>query len=409
MSERHDTVVVGAGHAGLALSKLLGERDVEHVVLERGRVAERWRSERWDSFTLLTPNWATWLPGWRYDGPEPDGFMSREQIVDYLERFGRSFDAPVREGVEVQSLEAANGDGYRLRTADGELLARSVVLATGPFQAPRLPAWAAALPPEILQLHSSGYRGPEQLPEGAVLVVGTGASGQQIAEDLLRGGRRVYLSVGRHRRVPRRYRERDYFRWLEQGGYYERTAADVPLAQRRRGVSPALTGFGGGHDLDLRRLHADGATLLGRALGAADGRLQLADGLLRSLAEGDRAYDDFAAWVEARLGRFEPPFAEPAERERLPDPPEPPAELDLREAGVAAVVWATGFRSELDRWVKLPVLDSEGEPVQDRGVTASPHLYFLGLHWLHRLRSAFIRGAEEDAGHVAALIAGARS
>jgi putative flavoprotein involved in K+ transport len=402
--ERVATVVVGAGHAGLAVSKLLRERGAEHVVLERGRTAERWRSERWDSFTLLTPNWATWLPGWRYDGDDPDGFMTRSEVVSYLEGYARSFGAPVREGVEVEQLSAANGDGYRLRTSGGELLADAVVIATGPFQAPRLPEVTGALPNDVLQLHSSAYRSPGELPPGAVLVVGTGASGQQIADDLLRAGRRVYLSVGRHRRVPRRYRGRDHFRWLEQGGFYERTAADVPVEQRRRGASPALTGYDGGYDLDLRRFAAAGGTLLGRVLGATDGRLILDQGLAASLAQGDRAYDDFAAWVEGRLVRFEGPFPDPTPRERFPDPPQPPAELDLRAAGVSTVVWATGFRSDFDRWVKLPVLDADGEPVHHRGATACTGIYFVGLNWLHRLRSAFIRGAEEDAGHVAALL-----
>lgn len=402
--ERIGTVVIGAGHAGLSISKLLGEQGVDHVVVERGRIAERWQSERWDSFTLLTPNWATWLPGWRYDGSDPDGFMTRDEVVSYLEGYGRSFEAPVREHTEVHELSAADGDGYRLRTSGGELRANAVVIATGPFQAPRLPAWAGDLPDDVVQLHSSAYRAPEQLPAGAVLVVGTGASGQQIADDLLRGGRRVYLSVGRHRRVPRSYRGRDYFRWLEQGGFYERTAADVAPEQRRRGASPALTGYGDGQDLDLRRFHAAGGTLLGRARAAADGRLSLAGGLAASLDQGDRAYDDFVAWVEGRLGRFEGPLAEPSARTSYPEPPEPPPELDLRAAGISAVVWATGFRSEFDRWVKLPVLDAEGEPVHERGATACPGVYFLGLHWLHRGRSAFIRGAEEDAGHLAALL-----
>lgn len=399
------TVVVGAGHAGLAVSKLLGGHGVEHVVLERSHVAERWRSERWDSFTLLTPNWAAWLPDWRYDGDDPNGFMKRDEVVSYLERYAESFRAPVREEVEVHAVEQADGERYRLRTSDGDLRARSVVLATGPFQVPKLPSWSSELPPEVVQVHSSGYRSPEQLPEGAVLVVGTGASGQQIVEDLMRGGRDVYVCVGRNLAVPRRYRGHDFIWWLEHGGFHERTAADVPPEERRHGVSHALTGFAGGHDLELRQFHLDGATLLGRALGVEDGRLRLAGGLAESLAAGDRGYVEFTDWVEARLDRFEGAFDDAVPRRQLPDPPEPPNELDLAAAGVTSVVWATGFRPDYARWVRLPVLDADGEPIQERGATACSGVYFLGLNWLYRSRSPFIRGAEEDARHVATLIA----
>lgn len=402
-----EVAVIGAGHAGLAVSHELGARGVEHVVLERDRVASRWRTERWDSFTLLTPSWATWLPGWRYDGPDPDGFMDRDQVVSYFERYARSFDAPVREGVTVKSLESANGSGYRLGTSDGDLSAGSVVIATGPFQAPRLPAWADRLPADVVALHSSGYRSPSALPAGAVLVIGAGPSGQQIAEDLLRAGREVWLSVGRHRRVPRRYRGRDYYWWLELGGFYEKTTASVPASERRNAIAPALTGFGGGHDLDLRALHAQGARLLGRATGAGEGRVHLADDLTASLAAGDALYAKFTGWVEERLGRFAGLYDDAEERSSLSDPPAPPTELDLAAAGVSTVVWATGFRADFG-WVDLPVLDADGRPVHDRGATDCPGVHFMGLPWLHRQRSPFIRGAEEDARHLADLIAAGR-
>src|SRR5680860_1104284 len=261
--ERIQTVVVGGGHAGLAMSWLLTERSVEHVVLERGRIAERWRSERWDSLHLLSPNWATWLPGWSYSGPDGDGFMHRDEVVDYHEAYAAFFGAPVRSGVEVRSLEPSpDGDGLLLCIDGGSLQADNVVIATGPFQAPRLPSAAEQLPEHINQIHSSGYRRPDDLPPGAVLVVGTGASGQQIADELLRAGRRVFVSVGRHRPVPRRYRGRDYFWWLENTGYYDKTAQDVPAACERGG---------GRYDLDLRRMASEGATLLGRIRGV-DGR-----------------------------------------------------------------------------------------------------------------------------------------
>jgi putative flavoprotein involved in K+ transport len=400
-----DTVVIGAGHAGLALSNTISGLGIEHVVLERARIAERWRTERWDSFTLLTPNWATWLPNWRYDGNDPHGFMGRDEVVSYFNRYARSFNAPVREGVDVQVLEVSDAGGYRLRTSAGEMLARRVVVATGPFQAPRLPSWATRLSPGIAQIHSSAYRSPTTLPDGAVLVVGSGPSGQQIAEDLLRGGRRVFVAVGRHRRVPRRYRGRDYYWWLELGGFYEKTAGAVPIAERRHGVAPALTGFGGGHDLDLRHLHAQGAILLGRAIGAAGGTVQFDDHLRDALEAGDSAYGKFAEWVEARLGRFDGLFEDVEPRVRFPEPPEPPGELDLVAADVSTIVWATGFRPNYASWVHSPMFDADGYPSHHRGATAHPGLYFVGMPWLYRLRSPFIRGAEEDARHVASLLA----
>lgn len=400
--ERIATVIIGAGHAGLAVSKLLSDAGAEHVVLERTRIAARWQAERWDSFTLLTPNWATWLPGWHYDGDEPHGFMGRGEIVSYFDRYARSFNAPVREGIDIRGLDAAPGGGYLLTSNRGEFVAQSVVVATGPFQRPRLPAWSSELPVEIMQVHSSGYRCPAQLPPGAVLVVGSGPSGQQIADDLQRAGRRVYLAVGRHRRVPRRYRGRDYYWWYELGGFYERTAADLPAGRSRDAVAPVLTGFGGGHDLDLRGLHAGGTTLLGRAVGYRDGAVQFDSGLAESLAAGDRAYQDFVDWVEARLYRFAGLFDEPAPRECFPEPPTPPTELDLAAAEVSAIVWATGFRPDYASWVHLGVLDDGGNPVHERGVTSQPGIYFVGLPWLHRLRSPFIRGADEDARHIVA-------
>ena len=395
-----DSVVIGAGHAGLATSNVLANAGVEHVVLERDRVASRWRNERWDSFTLLTPNWATWLPNWHYAGRDPHGFMGRDDAVQYLELYAASFASPVHEGVRVDAVTANQAGGYHLETTDGALNARSVVIATGPFQEPKLPAWARDLPADVQQLHSNSYKAATALPAGAILVIGAGPSGQQIAEDLLRAGRRVYLSVGRHRKVPRRYRGRDYYWWLEHGGSYERTAEDVPAEIRRNGVAPALTGFAGGHDLDLRQLAIEGITLLGRAVGTDGTQVRFDTGLAESLAAGDRAYRDFVDWVEARLYRFDGLFSQPEKPPNYPDPPAPPAVLDLHDAGVSTIIWATGFTASFSSWVKVDVLDNTGFPVHRRGETASPGLYFIGLSWLHRLRSPFIRGAEEDALHL---------
>lgn len=409
-AERVDTAVIGGGHAGLAMSWVLRQHGVEHVVIERGRIGERWRSQRWDSLRLLTPNWATWLPGWLYRGPEPDGFMSRSEFVDHLEGYAGAYDTPVRLGVDVRSLEAAaHSDGFVLRTTAGDVEAHNVVLATGPFQEPRLPAVADALPVGVESLHSSRYKNPDSLPPGAVLVVGTGASGQQIADELVSAGRRVYVSVGRNRRVPRRYRGRDHYWWLEKAGYYEKTVDDVPASQRGAGGSPALTGIRGGtYVLDLRRLAAEGATLVGRVRGIDGTRISLAPDLAESLAEGDRGFEQFVTWVEERVTVPGEDVDPPEPLAVFPDPPEvadPVLELDLETAGIRAIVWATGYRPAFTSWVHLPVFDEHGAPVHRRGVTAHPGLFFLGLHWLYRQRSAFIRGAEEDALYIGEHIA----
>lgn len=405
MTNSH-TVVIGAGHAGLSVSKLLTDRGMSHVVLEQSRIVARWRDERWDSFTLLTPNWATWLPEWNYQGPDPLGFMGRDDIVDYFERYARSFGADVREGVKVTGLEPDSGGGFRLDTSAGPMQAQTVVVATGPFQEPKVPAWSNTLPAAIRQLHSSQYHCAADAPDGAVLVVGAGPSGQQIADDLRRAGRKVYLSVGRHRRVPRQYRGRDYYWWYELGGFYEKSAEDLPPNRPRGdGVAPVLTGHNGGHDLDLRELGAQGVTLLGRATGSAGGEISFKDDLFDSLSIGDRAYDDFAQWVEARLYRFEGMFDRAEPRTTFDDPPTPPTSVDVASAGFSTVIWATGFRPNFTSWIKANIFDDAGFPVHRRGVTSVPGLFFIGLPWLHRLRSPFIRGAEEDARFLVSQVA----
>jgi len=390
------TIVVGAGHAGLAVSKLLTERGVEHAVLERSRIASRWRDERWDAFTIQAPNWCNWLPGWRYAGPDPDGFMGRDETVAYLEDYARSFDAPVREGIDVTALDRASDGTWRLSTSQGDMHARSVVVATGPFQTPRIPAWGSSLPAEITQLHSNGYRSPALIPPGAVLVVGSGQSGQQIAEDLLGHGRTVYLSTGSHVRSPRRYRGRDFYFWRELGGWYERTAEDLGSG----GGGPTLSGVNGGHDLDLCELGARGVTLLGGAVGYEGGKVVFRGDLKEVLAKGDAGYQGFVDWVEERLDRFQGLYDDVTPREVFPDPPDPATELDLAAAGISTVIWATGFGVEFNRWIGLDIFSESGLPVHRRGVTEVPGLLFIGLPKQHRIRSPFIRGADEDARYL---------
>ena len=407
-TERHETVIVGGGHAGLAMSHALSRRGQPHVVLERGRLAERWRSERWDSLCFQFPNWSLALPGQPYDGDDPEGFSTREAVVAFIERYAAAIAAPLRTGVTVLTLGpgpgAARGrDGFRLETSQGPLEAGSVVVATGPYQQPAIPAVSAALPARIVQAHSSAYRNPGLLPPGAVLVVGSGASGCQIVEDLLAAGRRVLLAVGRHRRFPRRYRGQDMFWWMERMGALDQTLAERPEARGR--PNPLVTGVGGGHDIDLRDYAARGVTLLGRVEAVDGARLRLADDVHAQIARGDEGVTAFVRSVDAYVAQSG--LAAPDEPVPAPAPlpsSVPVRSLDLDAAGITTVIWATGFRRDFS-WIGLPVLDAEGEPVHRRGVTDCPGLYFLGLPWLHTLKSSVLCGVGRDADHLAEDIA----
>jgi putative flavoprotein involved in K+ transport len=378
MEERHETVIVGGGHAGLAMSHQLSRRGRAHVVLERGRVAERWRSERWDSLHFQFPNWSLALPGQPYDGPRPDGFSSRDEVVAFIERYCAATGAPVRTGVRVDAIR--------------------------PYQEPVIPPHAAALSARIAQVHSSAYRNPASLPVGAVLVVGSGASGCQIVEDLLGAGRRVFLSVGRHRRFPRRYRGRDMFWWMERMGALDQTLDERPEARER--PNPLVTGVGGGHEIDLRRYAARGVVLLGHVDAIEGSRLRLADDLDAQLARGDEGVAVFTRAVDAYVERAG--LSAPEEPAPAPPPPLPTAApiraLDLDAESVTGVIWATGFRRDFG-WIHLPVLDERGEPIHRRGVTSCPGLYFLGLPWLHTLKSSVLCGVGRDADHLAECIA----
>ncbi len=403
MTERIDTVVIGGGQAGLAMSHHLSRRGREHLVLERGRVAERWRSERWDSLHFQFPTWMISLPGLHHDGDDPDAFLHRDQVVAFLERYARVIAPPIRCGVEVLEL-ARNADGsLRLSTSQGELAARNVVLATGPFQRPLVPEQHTALPTTVAQITANRYSNPGALADGGVLVVGSGASGCQIAEDLVEAERRVYLSVGRHRRLPRSYRGRDFCWWGQRMGRFSAVTRGVPEDY----LTPLVTGVAGGHDVDLRALAGRGVTLVGRLVGIEGGRCRFADDLERNLAVGDDGYDDFVAAADA-LTR-DPAWAEavgPAPGTRSGPPaamaPAPPV-LDLRALGITTVIWATGYRVAFD-WVRCPVLDADGLPVQERGVTAEPGVYFLGLPFMHQVQSSFLWGVGEDAAFLAEAI-----
>jgi putative flavoprotein involved in K+ transport len=407
---RTETVIIGAGQAGLALSRHLTALGQPHLLLDRGRIAERWRSERWDSFRLLTPNWQLRLPGHRYTGPDHDGFLTRDQIVGFLERYAQSFDAPVRTGVTVHRVHPATAGGWVVDTTAGVFEAANVVVATGHHGVPRIPlACAQRLPADVMQYHTSHYRRPELLPSGGVLVVGAGPSGQQIADELALAGRTVVIATGRHRTLPRRYRGHDAHWWLERMGAFERTVDSLadPRAVRS---APAFVLAGGAHDLDLRRLVDHGVLPAGRLAGVMGSTVWFADDLAANVAAADdnaRAFRDAVDEFVARTGMAA------GDPDDAPPPPGPwartaPRLLHLHHMGIRSVIWATGFRRDYS-WIAADVFDADGEPVQRRGVTTAAGLYFLGLRWMHRRGSDTIHGVGADAAHLAEVLTSRRA
>ncbi len=396
MSESHDVVIIGGGQAGLVASHALSERGVEHVVLEQARVAERWHTARWDSLRFQFPNTVLGLPGMPYDGDAPAGYAHYTEVARWLERYAALVEAPVREQTRVTSLDRV-GDEWTTRTDQGEMRSRAVLMATGPFQRGRVPAMSVDVPGSILQIHAVDYRRPEDLPDGAVLVVGSGASGAQITEDLLAAGRTTYLCVSRHRRVPRRLADRDIMTWLTELGVMDRTRAD--WVDGRMPPTVLVTGVGGGHDLDVRELGERGTVLLGSLRAVRDGDIELADDVETILAAADSMYDEtvqaiiqHAAAQGLRVGPQEP-ASRPA-----PSPYRPT--LSLQDANITSVIWATGYSFDYD-WVHAPCLGESGEPIQQRGVGDVEGLYFLGLHWMHTFKSGTFLGIGDDAAYVA--------
>ena len=399
--EHVGVAVIGAGQAGLATSYELSRAGVGHVVLERGRVGQTWR-ERWDSFCLVTPNWSVQLPGGQYEGPDPDGFMPRDEIVHHLERYAGHWQAPVREEVEVGSITSSDG-GFAIRTSVGDLAADSVVVATGAYQRPYRPAGAESLPGSIQQIDVQAYRNEPSLPPGRVLIVGSGQSGCQIAEELNEAGRDVALSCGRAPWAPRRMGGRDLVWWAHESGFLDQSIDDLPSPEARLIGNILATGKGGGHDLDLRLLRAAGVVLAGHFRGVSDRKLQFAPDLAVSIQWGDERYREFRRLVhdfasERGLG---PPD--------LPDPPpfdaEAPESLDLRDFG--AVIFAGGFRPDYRSWLPWSdAFDALGFPIHHDGASSVvPGLYFVGAHFLRKRKSSLLIGVGEDAALVAGQIA----
>ena len=406
-SQRVETVIVGGGQAGLATSYHLTQRGREHIVLEQApQAGNAWRNGRWDSFTLVTPNWSFLLPGAEYEGSAPDAFMPRDEVVARLERYVEDFDLPVRFGVHVTSVERNAEDvGYLVETDAETLEAANVVVATGAFQRPKILPMSADLPGEIDQLHSGQYRNPGALREGAVLVVGTAQSGSQIAQELYQSGRRVYLCVGGAGRVPRRYRGRDIVEWFYKSGFMDRTVEDLPSPKARFAGNPHVSGRDGGQTLNLHQFARDGVVLLGHLRGEDDGTIHLATDLKESLAKADAFEAQITAMIDLYIAKAEldaPAETLPALRDGYLA--EEIADLNLASAGVTTVVWAMGYSFDFSM-VKLPVFDGDGYPLAAHGVTEYPGLFFVGMPWLPKWKSGLFVGVGEGAESVASAIA----
>ena len=400
-----DTLVVGAGQAGVAMSEHLSNLDVPHLVLERDRIAEKWRTGRWDSLVANGPAWHDRFPNLEFDGFDPDAFVPKEQVADYFEAYAKKFNAPIRTGVEVIKVERnAHRPGFTIKTSDGVIEANRVVAATGPFQRPVIPS-IAPNDENLMQIHSADYRNPGQLPEGAVMVIGAGSSGVQIADELQRSGKKVYLSVGPHDRPPRSYRNRDFCWWLGVLGEWDRESM-VPGTEH---VTIAVSGAYGGKTIDFRRLAHQGITLVGLTKSFVGRKVTFEKDLADNLTRGDQNYLELLGAADTYVERNSLDLPqEPEAREMLSDPEcvsNPILELDLAQAGVTSIIWATGFRVDYSWLNCYYAFDENGNPQHQRGVSAEPGVYFVGLPWLSRRGSTFIWGVWHDAKHIADHIA----
>jgi putative flavoprotein involved in K+ transport len=397
--------VVGGGQAGLSISYHLKERGIAHLVFEKRTAMHVWKDNRWDSFCLVTPNWQCDLPGHPYTGPDPDGFMKREEIVDYLAGFQRKIDAPLREGVSVARVARRDDGRFDVVTSAGNFIADQIVAATGGYTVPVIPRMAERVPPRIVQLHSEQYRNPGALPEGAVFVVGSGQSGAQIAEDLHLAGRKVHLAVGNAPRCARFYRGKDVVTWLAEMGYYEMPVEQHPLREGvRDNTNHYVTGRDGGRDIDLRKFALEGMQLYGLLDGLTGSAFSFRPTLKASLDQADRVYNGINASIDryiAEHGIEAPPLSVYAP---VWEPQAEPKTLDLDREGISAIIWCIGFQPDF-RWLDAAVFNGAGHPKHQRGVTAEKGVFFLGLPWLHTWGSGRFSAVGRDARHVAERIA----
>lgn len=408
MTDHHRVAIIGAGQGGLGVSYYLSKANVPHIVLDRGGIANAWKENRWDSFCLVTPNWTINLPGARYDGDDPDGFMLRDDFVDYMTRWANSFGAPVRTGVDVTRLSAA-GNGFCLQTSDGDITADNVIVATATYQHPKLPAVSNKVPDHIRQLHAEVYRNPAQVDAGGVLVVGSGQTGCQIVEDMLRAGRKVHLCAARTGRLPRRYRGRDSLCWQRDMGLLDRTPDMLETPAHRFVGDPHVTGRDGGATVSLHDFHRRGVTLLGRLTGIDDGTMFFGDTLANDMAFADDFAADFMVKVDAHIaeGGIDAPNGTPSELAggALVGDPDIGVlkSLDFEEADIRTVIWATGFSYDFS-WIEFPITDELGYPETTDGAASKAGLYFCGLNWMTRRKSGILYGVDDDAKSVSGQV-----
>lgn len=405
MQTHYSVAVVGGGQAGLSISYCLKERGIDHIVFEKNQIGYSWRSKRWDSFCLVTPNWQCQLPGFQYPGSDPNGFMQKDEIVQYIEAYARSFAPPIREGVDVSGLRRLEAQGtFELTTSIGTFTADQVVIATGSYHLPKVPKIAERLPSSIKQLHSSQYRNPQALPDGAVLVVGTGQSGCQIAEDLHLAGKQVHLCVGGAPRSPRRYRSKDVVDWLDQMGYYDLSIDEHPQKEKVRAkANHYVTGRDGGREIDLRQFALEGMQLHGRLKQIHDATLEFYPDLKQNLDQADAVAESIKKSIDEFILKNQ--IVAPTEAVYKPvwEPKAEPLTLDYEQANISTVIWCTGYQSDFG-WVEIPVFDGKGYPGHERGVTNIWGLYFLGLPWLYTWGSGRFSGIARDAAYLADYI-----
>jgi putative flavoprotein involved in K+ transport len=402
--QHYPVIIIGGGQAGLSMSYCLKEKGIDHLIFEKNRLAESWRSKRWDTFCLVTPNWQCALPGFAYSGDDPKGFMLKDQIVEYIEAYARSFNPPLKEGISVSRLRKHESGAYEVTTDIGVFLADQIVVATGGYQTARLPLMAQRFPASIVQMHSSEYKNADTLPPGAVLVVGTGQSGCQIAEDLHLAGRKVHLCVGGAPRTARRYRGRDVVEWLHDMGYYDLPIHEHPKKDLVRAkANHYVTGRDGGRDIDLRRFAVEGMSLYGRLKEVHGNTLSFADDLQHNLDQADNV----ASSIKSTIDKFieskgiEAPLEEPYQPLWHPDPG--CTALDYQEAGITSIIWSMGYGTDY-RWIEIPIFDGKGYPSHQRGVTSVPGIYFIGLPWQYTWGSGRFSGVAQDARHLASCI-----
>ena len=394
-------VVIGGGQAGLAMSYQLKQGGIDHVILEKNQIAHSWKTQRWDAFCLVTPNWQCQLPGYPYQGSDPKGFMLRDDIVAYVEDYAKHISAPIKEGVAVTHLTQNADGGFALETSAGAMTADAVVLAVSGYHLPNVPRMSDRLDDSVTQLHSSAYRNPDQLPPGEVLVIGSGQSGCQIAEDLHLAGRKVHLAVGSAPRCPRVYRGREAVEWLDDLGQYDLPVDQHKMKEKvRKNANHYLTGRDGGRDIDLRKFALEGMLLYGRLKDIQDGRLAFADDLANNLDNADRVYNGICGLIDEHIARSSIEAPSQLHYQPVWQPQAPAMILDPAAAGISTIIWTTGFRSDWS-WIELPIFDGAGYPTHKRGVTSMDGIYVLGLPWLYTWGSGRFVGVGRDADFVA--------